>query len=128
MEQFSQWAKHVRRASWPQGAIIVRWGLTILLVGLVAALYLAQASQMSAIGRNLEKMRAEYDLLKRNNAELLEQIAQDGSIPRLQQRSAELGLVPAQQVKYLSVPVMPPVIHSSPWPDGQAQASQAQQP
>jgi len=123
MDQFSQWAKHVRRASWPGGAVILRWGLMVVLIGLVAALYLVQASQMSTIGRNLEEMRAQYDLLKRENAELLEQIARDANIPRLQQRSAEMGFVPAEQVRYLSVPLVPPDAPSS-----QAQVTSQAQP
>lgn len=103
MNSFSKWVMHVRRAGWPGGGAAVRLGLVVALAGLLAWLYLVQASQMSTIGRHLEVMRAEHDQLVRENAELLNRIAQAGNIPRLQQRSAELGLIPAEQVEYLWV-------------------------
>lgn len=92
---------HVKRAGWPSRQLALRLGLAALLVGLVACLYLLEASQMSTIGRHLESMRQQYDQLKRDNADLLYQISQEGSIVRLQQRSAEKGLIPAQKVEYL---------------------------
>jgi hypothetical protein len=101
MNQFSEWAMHVKRAGWPSGQLALRLGLAAVLIGLVACLYLLEASQMSTVGRHLENMRQEYEQLKRDNADLLYQIAQEGSIVRLQQRSAEKGLIPAPKVEYL---------------------------
>jgi hypothetical protein len=122
VKQLSKWVMHVRRAGWPGGPVAMRLGIAVALLGLLAWLYLAQASQMSTIGRHLEAMRAEYDQLKRENAELLNQITQEGSIPHLQQRSAELGLIPAEQVDYLLLTTMPlpttgeivPVVRATP--------------
>jgi hypothetical protein len=108
MNQFSKWAMHVKRTG-PSGALLVRLGLAAALAALIAALYLAQASEMSTTGRRLEALRENYNRLKRINAELSYQISQEGSIPRLQQRSADLGLIPAERVEYLSVPTLPPV-------------------
>jgi hypothetical protein len=103
MDQFSKWAMHVRRVNWPGGALAVRLGLAILFVALLAGLYLVQASQMSSIGRRLETMRADYNQLRRDNAELLYQISQEGNVVHLQQRSAEMGLIPAERIEYLPV-------------------------
>jgi hypothetical protein len=77
----------------------------VLLIALVAGLYLVQASQMSAVGRQLEAMHEQYDQLKRENAELLYLISQEAGIVRLQQRSAEKGLIPAEAIEYLLVSV-----------------------
>jgi hypothetical protein len=46
--------------------------------------------------------------LQRENTELLEQIAVEGSIPSLQERAARLGFSPATQVDYIPVTVVPP--------------------
>ncbi len=105
MNRFSRWVMHVRRASGPAGPVAVRLGLLAALIGLIAGLYLVQAGQMSVIGRNIEAMRAEYARLQRSNAELLGRIAQEGNIVRLQQRTAQKGFIPAEQVEYLIVPV-----------------------
>ncbi len=103
MNRFSRWATHVKRSGWSGRQVAVRLGLIVLLVGLVAWLYLVQASQMSTVGRRLETMREQYDQLERENAELLYQISQEANIVRLQQRSAEMGLIPAEAVEYLPV-------------------------
>lgn len=103
MNQFSKWAMHVRRVNWPGGPLAVRLGLTIVFIALLAGLYLAQASQMSSIGRRLEAMRAEHNQLRRENAELLYQLSQEGNLFHLQQRSAAMGLIPAEQIEYLPV-------------------------
>ena len=98
---------HVRRAGEPGWRWAVRLVLAVMLAALVSGLYLAQASQMSTIGRRLETMREQYDQLKRENAELLYKVSRDASIVSLQQRSAEKGLVPAGRIVYLPVTVAP---------------------
>ncbi len=119
MSQFSKWAMHVRRVNWPGGPLAVRLGLAIVFIALLAGLYLAQASQMSSIGRRLETMRAEHSLLKRENAELLYQISQEGNLLYLQQRSAAMGLIPAEQVEYLLVEELPDFSPASTTTEGQ---------
>lgn len=107
MFKLSTWVRHVRRASWPGGPLAIRLGVAVLLAALIAGLYLAQASQMSATGRRLEALRAQLVLLKQENTDLLCQIAQEGSIVRLQQRSADMGLIPAEKIEYLVLDAQP---------------------
>ncbi len=102
---------HVRRASWPGGPLAIRLGVAVLLAAMLAGLYLAQASQMSATGRRLEALRAQLDLLKQENTDLVCQIAQEGSIVRLQQRSAEMGLIPAEKIEYLVLDDQPTLLN-----------------
>jgi hypothetical protein len=58
--------------------------------------------------RRIETLRQNRDDLRHENADLLDQIAVEGSIPRLQDRAAKLGLAPASQLEYLPVTVVPP--------------------
>jgi len=101
------WKHGARRPSWPVGPVAVRLGLLLALVGLLAGLYLAQASEIATTGRRIESLRQQRDELQRENAELLDQVSIEGSIPRLQERAARLGFVPATQVEYLRVTTVP---------------------
>ncbi|MBN1888172.1 MAG: hypothetical protein JW850_09285 [Thermoflexales bacterium] len=103
MNRLSKWAMHVKRAGRPSWLWAVRLALIVAMAVLVAGLYLAQASQMSTTGRQLESMREQHDQLKRENAELLYLISRDANIASLQQRSAAKGLVPAENIVYLAV-------------------------
>jgi hypothetical protein len=103
----SLWTHGAKQPSWPVGPVSVRLGLILALVGLLAGLYLAQASEIASAGRRTETLREQRDKLQRENAELLDQIALEGSIPRLQERAAKLGFVPAAQVEYLQVTAVP---------------------
>lgn len=114
MNRFSNWVVHVRRAGWPGGPAAVRLALAVALIGLVAWLYLVEASQMSSIGRRLEAMREQYDQLRRENNELLALIAHEASIARLQQRTADKGLIPAEKVEYLPVTIELPAVDGAP--------------
>lgn len=102
------WTHGTKQPNWPVGPVTVRLGLILFLVGLLAALYLAQASEIATTGRRIEMLRQQRDELQRDSAELLDQIAIEGSIPRLQERAARLGFVPATQVEYLRVTAVPP--------------------
>ncbi len=92
----------------PVGPAALRAGLILALVALLAGLYLAQASEIAASGRRIEALRQQQQDLQRQNAEKLDQIAVEGSIPRLQERAAKLGFAPATQVEYLPVTAVPP--------------------
>lgn len=101
------WTHGAKQPNWPVGPASVRLGLVMALVGLLAGLYLAQASEIATTGRRIETLREQRDKLQRENAELLDQIALESSIPRLQERAAKLGFVPATQVEYLQVTAVP---------------------
>ena len=102
------WTHGVKQPNWPVGPVAVRLGLVLSLIGLLAGLYLAQAGEIATTGRHIEALRQQRDELQRENAELLDQIAVEGSILRLQERATKLGFVPATQVEYLKVTAIPP--------------------
>ena len=97
-----------KRSNWPVGPVALRLTLVVALLGLLAGLFLLQASEIAVTARRVEALRQKRDDLRRENADLLDQIAVEGSIPRLQDRAAKLGLAPASQVEYLPVTTTPP--------------------
>jgi len=97
-----------RQPRWPIGPVALKIALLLALVGLVAGLYLWQASEIATTGRRIEMLRQQRLELERGNAELLDQIAIEGGIPRLQERASRLGFTPATQVEYLPVTAIPP--------------------
>jgi hypothetical protein len=97
-----------KQSSWPVGPVAVRLMLVVALLGLLAGLFLLQASEIAVTARRVETLRQKRDDLRQENADLLDQIAVEGSIPRLQDRAAKLGLAPASQVEYLPVTTIPP--------------------
>ena len=97
-----------KQSIWPAGPVAARLTLVVALLGLLAGLFLLQASEIAVTARRVETLRQKRDDLRRENADLLDQIAVEGSIPRLQDRAAKLSLAPASQVEYLPVTVVPP--------------------
>lgn len=102
------WTHGVKQPDRPAGPVAARLGLILALIALLAGLYLAQASEIATTGRRIQSLRHQRDELQRQNADLLDQIAKEGSISRLQDRAARLGFVPATQVEYLRVTAVPP--------------------
>jgi len=98
----------IKQSSQPIGPLAVKLALFVGLVGLVAGLYLWQASEIAVTGRRTEALRQRRQDLQHENTELLEQIAVEGSIPNLQERAARLGFSPAAQVDYVAVTAVPP--------------------
>ena len=98
----------IKQPSQPIGPAVVKLALFVALVGLVAGLYLWQASEIAVTGRRIEVLRQRRQDLQRENTELLEQIAVEGSVPAVQERAARLGFSPAAQVDYLPVTAVPP--------------------
>ncbi len=97
-----------KQPSRPVGPVALRAGLLLTLAALLAGLYLGQASEIATTARRIEMLKQQQADLQAQNAELLDQIAIEGSVPRLQERAAKLGFVPAQQVDYLPVTAVPP--------------------
>jgi len=97
-----------KQSSWPVGPVALRLTLIVALLGLLAGLFLLQASEIVVTARRIETLRQKRDDLRHENADLLDRIAVEGSIPRLQDRAAKLGLAPASQLEYLPVTVVPP--------------------
>ena len=97
----------IKQPSRPIESAVVKLALFVALVGLVAGLYLWQASEIAVTGRRIEALRQRRQDLERENTELLEQIAVEGSIPALQERAARLGFSPAAQVDFVPVTAVP---------------------
>ena len=102
------WTHGVKQPAWPVGPVAVRLGLILALIGLLAWLYLAQASEIATTGRRIEMLHQRMLELERENADLVDQIAVDGSIPRLQERASRLGFVTMNQAEFLPVTAVPP--------------------
>ena len=98
----------VKQSSQPIGPTAVKLALFFALVALVAGLYLWQASEIAVTGRRIEALRQQRQEVQRENTDLLDQIAVEGSMPRLQERAARLGYSPAAQVDYIAVTAVPP--------------------
>lgn len=97
-----------KKPDWPVGPVAIRLALLVVLAGLMAGLYLWQASEIATTGRRIEMLRQRKLELERENAELVDQIAVEGSLPRLQERASKLGFVPTNQAEFLPVTAIPP--------------------
>lgn len=103
----SQWIQHtLDRSRWrPQRQALALATLGLFVAIIMGALYLSQSASTSAIGRQLEELIIERDNLEQTNEQLRAEIASLQSMPRLEQRAADLGFAPAQNsdIEYLVV-------------------------
>lgn len=85
------------------------WGIIIILVALLGAVYLTQASRIAATGRQVQILQGDLTDIKRVNSTLERQIAEAQSLPLLQERARALGYVQANpnDIEYLVVPDYP---------------------
>lgn len=113
-----QWIQQaIRQAPWrtqTQATSLVL--AVVVIVAVIGALYLAQASRTATIGRRLQEMEAERQQLEQANAQLRAEIAGLQSVPRLIGKAQELGFHTANssQVEYMPVDVAPPRPTASP--------------
>src|SRR5687768_4774307 len=104
--------RRVRQAPWrtqTQGTSLVL--AAVVLVAVIGALYLAQASRTAGAGRRLQQMETERQQLEQQNAQLRAEIAALRSVPRLIGEAQRLGYhaATAEEVEYLIVRgVLPP--------------------
>lgn len=85
------------------------WGIIIILVALLGAVYLTQASRIAATGRQVQILQGDLTDIKRVNSTLERQIAEAQSLPLLQERARALGYVQANpnDIEYLVIPDYP---------------------
>ncbi len=85
------------------------WGIIIILVALLGAIYLTQASRIAATGRRVQILQSDLTDIKRVNSTLERQIAEAQSLSLLQERARALGYVQANpnDIEYLVVPDYP---------------------
>jgi type II secretory pathway pseudopilin PulG len=115
-----QWIQQaLRQAPWrtqTQATSLVL--AVVVLVAVIGALYLAQASRTAATGRRLQALEARRQVIEQQNAQLRAEIASLRSVPRLTAEAERLGYHTASlgQVEYLNVPDVPPLPEPPPPP------------
>ena len=105
-----QTREQTRRLNWlTEAQAATGWGIILILVALLGAIYLRQASQIAAVGRSIQIIQINLENMKRSNADLERQIAEKQSLGRLQSEAVRLGFLPAapEDIEYLIVPDYP---------------------
>lgn len=105
MSDFMHWMVHgIKRGRFEMDRRTALYSLAIVTVlALAAALYLVLVGQVAARGRHIQQLQAELSRLQRENEQLEVEIARESSIARLWERAVELGLLPAEQVEFLTI-------------------------
>lgn len=87
----------------------VGWGLILLVIALLGVIYLNQSSRIAAVGRRVQTLQYDLDILQRDNADLERDIAQAQSITRIEEEAERLGFATAQptDIEYMVVPSFP---------------------
>lgn len=100
-------AKQVKRLTEAQA--VLGWSVILLLVALLGAIYLSQASSIAAVGRRVQSLQNRLEDLKRENSELERQIAEAQSLERLEEEALRLGFAQASsaEIEYVIVPNYP---------------------
>ncbi len=116
-EEFSR--QVLRQAPWriqTQATSLVL--AVVVLVVVIGALYLAQASATATTGRRLQALEAQRQVLEQQNAQLRAEIAALRSVPRLIGEAERLGYHPATvaELEYLPVEDVPPLPEPTPAP------------
>ncbi len=85
------------------------WGVILVLVALLGAIYLNQVSNIATTGRRVQLLQNNLDTLQRENSEISRQISAKQSLSRLQRASAKMGFIPAQanDLEYIKIPDYP---------------------
>ncbi|MEJ2747238.1 MAG: hypothetical protein P8183_04900 [Anaerolineae bacterium] len=109
-------ARHFKRLTEAQAAL--GWGVILLLSALLGVIYLSQTSHIAAVGRHVQVLQEELDVLKRDNNDLERQIAEAQSLERLQRDAQRLGFVQAQSgdIDYIVIPDYPVAAETTPTP------------
>lgn len=113
----------VRQAPWRTSTQTTSLVLAVVvLVGIIGALYLAQASRTAATGRRLQALEAKRQTIEQHNAQLRAEIAALRSVPKLTSDAQAEGYRPAtsSEVEYLTVEEVPPLVlpTATPLPSG----------
>ena len=85
------------------------WGIMLLIITLVGAIYLNQTSKIAAVGRHVQEL--DYDLreIQRENAAIERDVAEAQSLDRLYKETQRMGFVAAQaaDIEYIVIPDYP---------------------
>jgi hypothetical protein len=104
MSDFLAWVTHgVKRGRFElDSRATVALSAVVVALTLVTSLYLALVSRTAAQGRYIEQLQAEVFRLQRENEQTMVEIAEECALPGLMGRAEVLGLVPAEQVEFLT--------------------------
>lgn len=119
MTRFTEWAGHaVKRTGWNPTPRAALSGLALVGgLALMAAFYLALASQTAVLGRRLQEMEVTRVGIVRENAYLRDQIARTAAVARLRQRAIAAGFVTTGTIIFMPVePTRLPAGESQPVP------------
>lgn len=85
------------------------WAVILILAALLGVIYLNQTSEIAAIGRRVQRVQADLDEVKLENAELERLIAEAQALERLDAEARRLGFVPATpaDIEYVVIPNYP---------------------
>lgn len=100
----------VKRLPWlTEAQAALGWGIILILVALLGAIYLHQTSRIAITGRQIQILQSNLDDVKRENSMIEFDIAAAQSLERLEARGVALGFVRAQaeDIQYLIVPGYP---------------------
>jgi cell division protein FtsL len=106
-------AEQQRRLVWlTEAQAALGWGVILILVALLGAIYLNQTSRVASIGRRVQALQIQVDNVKRENATLEREIAQAQALDRLQREAVRLGFRRArpEDIEYVIVPDYPMVV------------------
>ena len=110
MRRTRQKSERLKRLTWlNETQVALGWGVILILIALLGAIYLNQASRIASVGRRVQVLQSELENIKRDNAALARQIAEVQSLERLQREAIRLGFVPARpaDIEYIIVPDYP---------------------
>jgi len=85
------------------------WGVILLIVMCLGAIYLNQSSKIAAVGRHVQQLDYALGEIQHENARIERDIAEAQAVERLQQEAARLGFVTAQSsdIEYKVIPNYP---------------------
>jgi hypothetical protein len=104
--------------------------IIFFILSLLGWIYLTQASHVATTSRRNQELEAELDRLRRDNLELIEQIAEYESVSRLAAEAEEQGFVAVtpDEAGFLAVAAPAPGVVLSPDSDTQDSVAQARVP
>ncbi len=85
------------------------WGVILLIIMLVGAIYLNQSSKVAAVGRHVQQLDYELSQIQRVNTQLKRDIAEAQSLDRLHAEMSRMNFVPstAADIEYMVIPDYP---------------------
>jgi cell division protein FtsL len=92
------------------------WGVILLIVMVLGAIYLNQSSKTAAVGRSAQRLDYKLGEIERVNADIERDIAEAQGLQRLDQEATRLGFVPAQSsdIEYEVIGNYPAALLASP--------------